>query len=218
MAATPILDGPKIRALLTELSTHLGAAGSFNNNLTIVGGAALALRNPYQPRATYDVDVIEHRFWYPHNPQARTTGAVDFISTAIPPKMRQAAAEIAHAHRLPTNWLNGAAAIFTPAGELHPEMVFDSDTLTVRTPSAEVLLTMKLHAARINDLDDAVALIDETAITDPKRLLASVTEAYGKQEITHRTLMFIERALTVHHQRNPAHQRRHGPRPPELSL
>ena len=48
-------DAAVVRRLLDGLSSHLRSAGSYNHNLMIVGGAALALL--WEDRLTRDVDV-----------------------------------------------------------------------------------------------------------------------------------------------------------------
>ncbi len=161
----------------------------------IAGGAALALM--WEDRSTHDIDVLEHRFRAPASAGSQTrTAAVDFISMRFPAELVRAARLIAEAEGLPRSWLNGAVAIFTPAGDLQPQVLFHRDCLTVEAPSPAVLLAMKLHAARDQDLQDAVRLARELNITDPDHLLALVANAYGPDAVTADTAKFTRRALT----------------------
>ena len=192
----PQLGAADIRRLFDGLSAHLREAGSTGHYLMIAGGAALALM--WQDRTTHDVDVLEHRFRAPPPKDAeRRTTAVDFISMRFPAALARAARLVADAEGLPRNWLNGAAAIFTPAGDLDPQVLHQSDCLTVEAPAPIVLLAMKLHAARPLDLQDAAWLARDTAITDPDRLLALVADAYGDDAATPDTADFAHRALSL---------------------
>ena len=204
-------DAVVVRRLFDGLSSHLRAAGSHNHNLMIVGGAALALL--WEDRLTRDVDVLEHRFrWRHDSPAERHTGAVDFISMRIPEEMDSAARLVAEAENLPWNWLNGAAAIFTPECDLEPQVLYRSDCLVVSAPSRRVMLAMKLHAGREVDLEDAARLATETATTDAAQLQALLEHAYGPDAVTPDTASFAERALTLDQQALP-HERPWAGRP-----
>ena len=115
----------------------------------------------------------------------------------FPAELTRAARLVADAEGLRPNWLNVAAAIFTPAGELHPRVLHRTDCLTVEAPSATVLLAMKLHAARSLDLQDAARLARDTDITDPGHLLALVADAYGTVAVTAETADFAHHALSL---------------------
>jgi len=195
-------DAVVVRRLLDGLSSHLRSAGSHNHNLMIVGGAALALL--WDDRLTRDVDVLEHRFrWRHDSPAGRHTGAVDFISMRIPEEIVSASRLVAETENLPWNWLNGAAAIFTPECDLEPQVLYRSDCLVVSAPSRRVLLAMKLHAGREVDLEDAARLATETATTDAAQLQALLEHAYGSEAVTADTASFAERALTLAQQALP---------------
>ena len=192
----PVLTAPVIRRLFDEMSSHLRAAESFNHRLTIAGGASLALR--WDDRFTHDVDVLEHRLRYEAQPpEARSTGAVDFISMKFPAELERAARLVAESAHLPRNWLNGAVAIFAPAGDLQLENLYRSDCLTVDSPGPSILLAMKLHAGRDHDIQDAARLIRETGIAQPRRLLGLVKEAYGPDAITPDTVGFVHTVLDL---------------------
>lgn len=202
------LGAGDIRRLFDQLSSHLRDAGSAGHHLLIAGGAALALM--WEDRTTRDVDVLEHRFRAPPGLDGeRRTTAVDFISMRFPAEMSRAARLIADAERLPPNWLNGAAAIFTPGGEFGRQVLHRTDRLTVEAPSPTVLLAMKLHAARPKDLRDAARLARDTEITDRDELLALVADAYGADAATARTADFARHAMSI--AVHPVHHRRKQP-------
>ena len=191
------LDAAEIRRLLDRLSSHLREAGSTGHHLMIVGGAALALM--WEDRTTHDVDVLADRSRAPQRPvpAGRRTPSVDLISMRFTPEMARAARLVAEAEGLPRNWLNGAVAIFAPAGDLQPQILHRSDCLTVEAPSPAVLLAMKLHAARGQDLADAARLAREAGFSDPDEMLALVADAYGADAATAHTSDFIESALAL---------------------
>lgn len=194
----PELGAADIRRLFNRLSSHLRDAGSTGHHLMIAGGAALALM--WEDRTTHDIDVLEHRFRGPSHVDTdteRRTTAVDFISMRFPAELARAARLVADAEGLPRNWLNGAVVIFTPAGDLHPQILHQSDCLTIEAPSPAVLLAMKVYAARPLDLQDAARLARDTGTTDPARLLALVADAYGADAADAATADFAERAVSL---------------------
>lgn len=195
-SAPLILTAPVIRRLFDMVSSHLRDAKSFNHHLTIAGGAALALR--WDDRFTHDVDVLEHRFRYQSQTLGtRSTGEVDFVSMKLPAEMERAASLVSEAERLPRNWLNGAVAVFAPAGDLQLEVLYRNDWLTVESPGPRILLAMKLHAGRDRDLHDASRLIREARITQPRRLLGLVAKVYGEEAVTADTARFVGAALSL---------------------
>ena len=127
-------------------------------------------------RTTHDIDVLEPRF---KAPEERRTGAVDLISMGFPTEIVRSIRLIAQLENLPPAWLNSSAAIFTPDGDLRPQLLYQGDCLTVQAPCAELLLAMKLYAPREHDLEDAIRLAYDVAITEPVELVALVTSAYG---------------------------------------
>ena len=207
VSSDPQLGGADIRRLFDQLSSHLRDAGSSGHHLMIAGGAALALM--WEDRTTHDVDVLEHRFRAPPDPERRTT-AVDFISMRLSADVARAARLVADAEGLPPTWLNGAVAVFTPGCELHPRVLHRTDCLTVEAPSPAVLLAMKLYAARDWDLQDAARLARDTQTTDTDQLLALVADAYGANAATAETADFAHRALTLA-QGHTRHGRRRPP-------
>lgn len=114
-------------------------------DLFVVGGAALVLL--YGAReSTKDVDAFS---------------AVPSLS----PALRQAAAHVAIAQGLPSDWLNDAAKGFVHG--LSPgELLLDLPSLRVRVLAPHQLLAMKLSAWRDDvDIDDARLLLDHVSGT-----------------------------------------------------
>ena len=196
-----LLTAGLIGELFEELSEHLKAAASYGHHMMIAGGAALALR--WDDRVTRDVDVLEHRFRRTPSDRARSATAVDFISMRFPDELQRAAELVGQAYGLPWNWLNGAAAIFTPVCDLCPETLYRSDYLTIESPGPSVLLAMKLHAGRDRDLEDAARLAAETKITDSALLVGLVVEAYGHEANTARTADFVASVIETARRREP---------------
>ena len=199
------LDADEIRRLLDGLSSHLREASSTGHRLMVVGGAALALM--WQDRTTHDIDVLADRSRTRQHPggAGRRTPSVDLISMRFTPEIARAARLVAEAEALPRQWLNGAAAIFTPTGDLQPQILYQSDCLTIEAPSAAVLLAMKLHAARGQDLQDAARLARDAGISDVDEMLALVADAYGTDAATADTSDFANSALSL------AFPQHHGP-------
>ena len=174
-----LLTAHDIRRLLGALNDCLLDLDSRHHQILVAGGAALALMwedRSTQHRATRDIDVLEHRF---RSPPERRTGAVDLISMRFPKEMVRSIRLIAELEDLPHNWLNTSAAIFTPDGDMRPRLLYQGECLTVQAPCAELLLAMKLYAAREHDLEDATRLAHDAAITEPAELVALVASAYG---------------------------------------
>ena len=169
-----LLTAHDIRRLLGELNARLLDVDSRHHRILVVGGAALALM--WEHRGPRDIGVLERRL---RALPERRTCAVDLISMRFPPEMVRAIRLVAEAEDLPDNWLSSSAAIFAPDGDLRPQLLYRGDCLTVQAPCAELLLAMKLHAARRHDLDDAIRLAHDAAITQPAELVALVASAYG---------------------------------------
>ncbi|MCY3617223.1 MAG: hypothetical protein OXH58_08935 [Acidimicrobiaceae bacterium] len=213
VAGDPQLGADDIRRLFDQVSTHLRDTGSVGHHLMIAGGAALALM--WQDRTTRDVDVLEHRFRAPAGPSdQRRTNAVDFISMRFPAELSRAARLVADAEGLRRNWLNGAAAIFTPDCELDPRVLHRNDPLTVEAPAPAVLLAMKLYAARPTDLQDAARLTSDTNLTYPDELYTLVTDAYGADALTDTTIDFAHHALKLAQRDTPGRHQQ----PPDRGL
>jgi hypothetical protein len=141
----------------------------------IVGGAALALRY-------FDRD---------------TTSDVDARFRPNPEVVAAAAAEVAAANGWSGDWLNSNATPYIPTFAKEPawEPLYDDGNVCVAVASAEALLAMKLHAARVGRDDDDIAML--LSICDVSTVDAAevVYERYypreGLKQSAHATLRTI---------------------------
>lgn len=119
------LSATEITQAFTALSEELFRRGE-RAQMAITGGAALVLLFGAR-ETTKDVDV--------------------FILQPDPPRVREAAAQVARDLNLPDDWLNDAAkGYFVTISE--GMIVYESPTLLVRAVTIEQLLGMKLAAWR----------------------------------------------------------------------
>lgn len=192
-----MLNAAEIRRLLEALDAILLDEDSSHHHILVVGGAALALmwEDSARDRTTRDIaDVLEHRF---RAPPERRTSAVDLISMRFPTEMVNAVRLIAELEDLPDNWLNSSAAIFTPNGDLRPQLLHRGHCLTVESPCPELLLAMKLYARRNHDLMDSIRLAHDLSITRPAELVALVETAYNRDAAEASTNFAAQTALGV---------------------
>jgi hypothetical protein len=133
------LSAEDIQKAFAALSEELSERGELTQ-IAITGGAALVLLfNARQ--TTKDVDV--------------------FIVQPDPPRVREAAVQVARKLGLPEDWLNdGAKGYFTAISE--GKVLFQSASLLVRSVTTEQLLGMKLAAWRdAIDRGDARLLLSQ---------------------------------------------------------
>lgn len=133
------LSAEDIRGALAALSREL-AQRDERAQIAMAGGAALVLLFNVR-QTTKDVDV--------------------FIIQPDPPRVREAAVEVARELDLPEDWLNdGAKGYFTAISE--GEVLYESASLLVRSVTTEQLLGMKLAAWRdAIDRSDARLLLSK---------------------------------------------------------
>ncbi len=150
------LDGQAIRSLFGEVAARLPAGGP-QHLVVLAGGSLLAwhgLRG-----STPDLDTLR--------PQAA--------------ELAHAAEEVGAAHGLAAGWLNARAAAFIPP-TLHVEdcaVLLDHARLRVLgAPLDQVVLLMKLYAARDRDLDDLRALWPLTGFGSPQQAAEQLSQAY----------------------------------------
>jgi hypothetical protein len=128
MRTNGLFERDELLAALDELAARL-AHMDIETTIYVVGGAALALEY-YDRPATRDVDAsISFK-----------TAEVLAVSSAM-------AAE----NGWPTDWLNTQAATFIPHyGRSKPawRVIIERDKIRIAVPSTDVLLAMKLNAAR----------------------------------------------------------------------
>ena len=133
------LSAEDIRGAFAALSRELAQRGE-RAQIAMTGGAALVLLFDAR-QTTKDVDV--------------------FIIQPDPPRVREAAVEVARELDLPEDWLNdGAKGYFTAISE--GEVLYESASLLVRSVTTEQLLGMKLAAWRdAIDRSDARLLLSK---------------------------------------------------------
>lgn len=166
------MDRDDILAVLTELGARLEAQG-LQGDLYVVGGAAMALAYDAR-RATRDIDGV-------FEPKSR---------------IYELAAQMAADRGLPPDWLNDAVKGFLPGPDPSDGPVFDLPGLRVQAASVQMLLGLKVLAARIGEDDDDVALLAEMAgLDDPEDVLDLAEHVVGPERLTARTRFFVEAAL-----------------------
>lgn len=147
-----MLSAKNIRSAFDALSGELQRVGE-KAELHIVGGAALVLL--FEARETTK-DVDAHL-------GGTNIGAI-----------RKAAATVAEQLSLPEDWLNDGAKGYL-VGLTQGEVVYESESLTVRAVSVEQLLAMKLAAWR-----DAIDRADAGLLLS--KLSGSQQEVWGRVE------------------------------------
>jgi Nucleotidyltransferase of unknown function (DUF6036) len=164
----PLLTAEKLREAFTLLGSRLQTRG-VTADVFIFGGAAMVLGFDARP-STRDVNAI----WRPH-------GVV-----------QHEAWEVASILDLPRWWLNEQASSYLPAGtNFDGSPLFDVPGLRVIQASPELLLAMKIAAARTGDLDDIRLLADHLKMNDATTLIAHAERVLG-EPISDRKRMIIE--------------------------
>lgn len=166
------MDREEITAALRALGQRLEQRG-IQGDLYLVGGAAMAL--------AYDA--------------RRTTRDVDAV---FEPKLHvyEAAAEVAEERGLPPDWLNDSAKGFLYSEDPHDGPVFDFPGLRVQAASPQMLLAMKVVAARIGEDDDDVEwLADRLELRTAAEVLDEVVAIVGEQRLSPRSRFFVEEVL-----------------------
>ncbi len=94
--------------------------------------------------------------------------------------LSEAVARVASRHDLQQGWLNDAAAAFWPAGARYDdcEIVYQSDTLIVRTPGPDVIFVMKLYRAEPQDREDLVSIWPVCSFAGPEDAAEAFGQAY----------------------------------------
>lgn len=166
------MDRDEILAALRELGARL-ADRDVVGDLYAVGGAAMAL--------AYDL--------------RRTTRDVDAV---FEPKLvvYEAAAEVAASRGLPPDWLNDAVKGFLPGPDPYDGPVFELPGLRVQAASPQMLLALKVLAARIGEDDEDLAVLAELAGTPTAGQVLELAERIvGRDRLTARSRFFVEAVL-----------------------
>jgi len=162
-----IFDREAIIAALTELADELVRSG-MKIQIRVVGGAAISVAFDRETTTT-DVDAM-----YGANPD-----------------VENAARTIAYRHGWPENWLNDNVKQFashfdTPDDWTNLDV---RDGVAIRVASAQLLLAMKLFAARgRRDSQDIDRLLDACAIQDAEAAVALFERYYPEEELSERAL------------------------------
>ena len=120
--------------------------------------------------ATRDLDAV----WQPH--------------TAVLEEAWAVAAEL----DLPRSWLNDQASAYLPSGVRSGDAVaFHGAALRVTLASAELLLAMKVRAARRGDLADIALLAQRLGLATAEAVIAH-TESVFEEPLAERQRMVIE--------------------------
>lgn len=166
------MDRDELLAALVALGATLDARG-IQGDLYLVGGAAMALA--YNAR--------------------RTTRDVDGV---FEPKllMYEAAGEVAEELGLPPDWLNDAVKGFLPGPDPHEGPVFDLPGLRVQAASPQMLLALKVLAARVGeDEEDLARLAALVGLSTPGAVIDLVEGIVGPARLTARSHFFVEAVL-----------------------
>lgn len=167
----PHLDRDDIVQLLTHLGERLHNEG-ISGELYLVDGAAMALAYDGR-RFTRDVDAV------------------------FEPKMRiyDIAAEIAAERGLPVDWLNDGVKGFV-VDDPHAGPVYEFEGLRVQVASPQLLLALKVRAARLGEDDDDLrrlaAMLD---LSTSGEVLDLAVEIVGERHMTPRSRFFVEQVV-----------------------
>lgn len=163
------LTRERMLAALERLGDVLQSRG-VEAQLYIVGGAAMAFAY-LSDRVTRDIDAI-----------------------ALPAEaVFDVARELIDELDLPEEWLNDTAKAFLPDVSLTDgQIVLERPGIVVRTAPAEVVLAMKLLAARAKDIADIRLLAAMLEITTSEGLWAVFLRYYPSGRLVEHSEMLIE--------------------------
>lgn len=153
------LTADQIRGLLERLREVLDERG-VQAQLHIVGGAAVALL-------------------YPDDPRVRVTADID-ATFGGNKAVRDAAGQVAAELGLPPTWLSDRVAPFVP-WQRRFEAIPVMKGVTVGNPRE--LIAMKLSRSSHNDIVDIGIIASREGITDPEELVKIAFEAYGPDSV-----------------------------------
>jgi hypothetical protein len=152
-----ILSGEVLREAFRHLDDRLARRG-ITGDVFVFGGAAVVLGFDARP-ATRDVDAL----WRPHGIVLEEAWAV---------------AETLH---LPRWWLNDQASSYLPGpGMPDGATAYAGRALRVTTAHPELLLAMKVRAARAGDRHDIVLLAHHLQLTDADAIVSLAERVFGE--------------------------------------
>ena len=168
MTDRPELTRAILERALALLDHHLHRRG-VSADVFVFGGAAMVLGFDARP-ATRDVDAV----WQPH--------------TAVLHEAWAVADELG----LPRSWLNEQAAMYLPVGVRSGDAVaYRGAALRVTLASPELLLAMKVRAARRGDLDDIRLLADRLGMETAVKVITHTELVFG-DPVPDRQRMVVE--------------------------
>ena len=168
-----MFENEKIRELLVELGEGLSQQG-LKGELFVVGGAALALAFDSR-RSTRDVDAV------------------------FAPKSeiyRIAEAMVDDHDELDSGWLNDAVKGFILGKDNKSVTVLEAPGIVVRSASAQYLLAMKLHAARIDrDYDDIEFLAKYLELDTASKVFEFIDSKFPDIDLLPKVKYLVEEIL-----------------------
>lgn len=91
---------------------------------------------------------------------------------------------------LPRSWLNDQASAYLPSGVRSGDAVaFHGAALRVTLASADLLLTMKVRAARRDDLADITLLADRLGFSTAEEVIAHTESVFGEPVAEHQRMV-----------------------------
>jgi hypothetical protein len=166
------MERSEILATLTAVGRLLQNRG-LQGDLYLVGGAAMAV--------AYDA--------------RRSTRQVDAI---FEPKLAiyEAAAAMARDRGLPPDWLNDAVKGFITVRDPYDGVAIDLPGLRVQAASPQMLLALKVLAARVGEDDDDVAwLAQHLGLGTADEVLDMVVSVIGEERLSSRSQFFVEAVM-----------------------
>lgn len=171
------LDAERLRDLFVSLDSQIGlrrdTAALGKLDFLICGGAVMCFQ--VSSRATGDVDIM-------HPPL--NGDALEAVRT------------VARRRGIAPQWFNDGPARFARYGmHVASRLLFEGDHTRFWAPDNAYLLGMKVHAARAEDIDDAVWLMRDTGTTAAEEMNAcaqTVSESIGSSWVptsTHEAFM-----------------------------
>jgi Nucleotidyltransferase of unknown function (DUF6036) len=166
MSDEPLLTAEILRHALSALDERLRRR-RLTADVFVFGGAAMVLGFDARP-STRDVDAV----WQPHS------------------AVLEEAWKVAEALDLPRSWLNERA--YLPAGARSGGAIaFQGAALRVTLASPELLLAMKVRAARRGDLADIRTLAEHLQFGSSDAVLELAERVFG-EEIAGRQRLVVE--------------------------
>lgn len=165
-------DRDGVLRALRAVGRRLEAQG-IQGDLYLVGGAAMAVAYDAR-RMTADVNAV------------------------FEPKMLvyEAAAAVAEEMGLPPDWLNDGVKTFLVGDDPYEGPSFDLPGLRVQAASPQMLLTLKVLAARVGEDDDDVALLARMlGMSDAEAVLDLVVGIAGERRVAARSSFFVRAVL-----------------------